>query len=511
MTRNALGREIPEGLPGGRRIYDGSHPASRLTGRSGRVKGVMPAPSGKTLPSIEDAIRASGLKDGMTVSFHHHLRDGDDVLNMVLEACSRMGLKDLRVAASSIFPVHAPVVDHIRNGVVTAVEANYIGGPVGEAISAGLLPRPAILRTHGGRVRAIEAGELEIDIAFIAAPCADPGGNLNGVQGPSACGSLGYAVVDAQYARCVVAVTDNLVPFPACPISIPGGNVDFVVEVDSIGDAAGIVSGSTRITRDPVGLVIARNAARAIQASGLLKDGFSFQTGAGGTSLAVASFVRKMMHEGRIKGSFGLGGITEFFVSMLEEGLFSTLLDTQDFDATAVRSLRENPRHQEIDCGLYASPGRKGAAVDHLDVVVLGATEVDTSFNVNVTTSSDGVVMGGSGGHSDAAAGAKLTVIVTRALRTRLPVIRDSVTCVSTPGDSVDMVVTERGTAVNPARPDLAGLLRERGILVRDILEIKEEIEALVGRPAPLAISGRIVVINEYRDGSVIDVVRQVV
>ena len=466
---------------------------------------------GKVLSSIEDAIKAAGLRNGMTVSFHHHLRDGDNVLNMVLEACARLGLRDLRVASSSIFPVHAPLVDHIRNGVVSAVEANYIGGPVGEAISAGLLPQPAVLRTHGGRVRAIEAGELRIDAAFIAAPCADAGGNLNGVEGPSACGSLGYAVADAEYARCVVAVTDNLIPFPTCPISIPGSNVDFIVKVDSIGDPAGIVSGSTRITRDPIGLVIARSAARVIQASGLLADGFAFQTGAGGVSLAVASFVGKMMREGKIRGSFGLGGITEFFVSMLNEGLFSTLLDTQDFDAASVRSLRECPRHQEIDCGFYANPAGKGAAVDYLDVVVLGATEVDTSFNVNVTTSSDGVIMGGSGGHSDAAAGAKMTVIVTRALRTRLPVIKDAVTCVSTPGDSVDVVVTERGAAVNPRRQDLARLLEERGILVRDIREIKEEIEALVGRPAPLPGSGRVVAVNEYRDGTVIDLVRQVV
>jgi len=465
----------------------------------------------KVLPSIEDAIKASGLKNGMTISFHHHLRDGDHVLNMVVEACANLGLRDLRVAPSSIFPVHAPLVDHIRTGVVSAVEANYTGGPVGEAISAGLLPQPAILRTHGGRVRAIEAGELAIDVAFVAAPCADACGNLNGVDGPSACGSLGYAVADAEYARRVVAVTDNLVPFPACPVSIPGSNVDFIVKVDSIGDPSGIVSGSTRITRDPIGLVIARNAAHVIQASGLLADGFSFQTGAGGISLAVASFVRNMMRENGVKGSFGLGGITEFFVSMLNEGLFSTLLDTQDFDAASVRSLRECRRHQEIDCGFYANPARKGAAVDYLDVVVLGATEVDTSFNVNVTTSSDGVIMGGSGGHSDAAAGAKMTVIVTRAVRTRLPVLREAVTCVSTPGDSVDVVVTERGTAVNPARPDLARLLAEGGVLVRDIREMKEEIEALVGKPEPLPTSGRVVAVNEYRDGTIIDVVRQVV
>ena len=60
--------------------------------------------------AIREAIRLAGLKDGMTISFHHHLRNGDYVLNMVLEEAAAMGLKDLTVNASSNFDNHAPIL-----------------------------------------------------------------------------------------------------------------------------------------------------------------------------------------------------------------------------------------------------------------------------------------------------------------------------------------------------------------------------------------------------------------
>ena len=34
----------------------------------------------KLVRSIREAVSLSGVKDGMTVSFHHHLRNGDFVL-----------------------------------------------------------------------------------------------------------------------------------------------------------------------------------------------------------------------------------------------------------------------------------------------------------------------------------------------------------------------------------------------------------------------------------------------
>ncbi|MBR5266500.1 MAG: citrate lyase subunit alpha, partial [Clostridia bacterium] len=240
----------------------------------------------KVVSSLNEIIDLLKIEDGMTVSFHHHLRNGDYVLNMVLEALAQKGLKNLTVNASSVFDTHQPLIGHIQNGVVTGLEANYIGGVVGRAISEGVLAKPVTFRTHGGRPSDISKGTAPIDVAFIAAPTADTMGNCTGKYGKSACGSLGYAFADAQYAKKVVVITDNLVPYPLTDFSIPEIYVDYVLEVDSIGNPAGIVSGTTKITRDPVGLVMAQYAAKAIQASGLLKNGMSFQTGAGGPSLA---------------------------------------------------------------------------------------------------------------------------------------------------------------------------------------------------------------------------------
>jgi len=510
MSLNSIGRDIPDSHVGSRLLYQG--PWARTPEglrHAPPLVSIRPGDS-KIIPSLREAIAASGLRDGMTVSFHHHLRNGDHVLNMVMEVIAGMGIRDLTVAPSSLFPVHGPLVDHIRKGVVRGLQTNYALGPVAEAVSRGELPTPMFLRTHGGRVRAIEAGELAIDVAFIAAPAADPYGNINGVYGPSACGSLGYAAADAQHARFVVAVTDNLMPYPLRPVSIPQTRVDAVVVVDKLGEPKDIVSGSTRITRDPVGLLIARSAAEVIDGAGLIKEGMSFQTGAGGTSLAVAAFVRRYMEERKITASFGMGGTTGYFVQMLRDGLLRSLLDTQCFDLEAVESLRDDPRHVEVDCGYYANPWNKGAVVNLLDTVVLGATEIDTDFNVNVVSSSDGIIMGGSGGHADTAAGARLALIVTTTRRTRLPIIRDRVTTVTTPGETVDVVVTETGVAVNPRRADLADRLRERGLPVVSIEDMKKQIQDLTGKPSPAAVTDRVVALVEYRDGSLLDVVYQV-
>ncbi|MBQ7085988.1 MAG: citrate lyase subunit alpha, partial [Clostridia bacterium] len=362
----------------------------------------------KVVSSLNEIIDLLKIEDGMTISFHHHLRNGDYVLNMVLEALAQKGLKNLNVNASSVFDTHQPLIGHIQNGVVTGLEANYIGGVVGRAISEGVLAKPVTFRTHGGRPSDISKGTAPIDVAFIAAPTSDTMGNCTGKYGKSACGSLGYAFADAQYAKKVVVITDNLVPYPLTDFSIPEIYVDYVLEVDSIGNPAGIVSGTTKITRDPVGLVMAQYAAKAIQASGLLKNGMSFQTGAGGPSLAAAKFLMDIMLKEGVKGSFGLGGITKYMVDMMNAGCFESLLDVQCFDLDAVESIRTNPRHREISAMQYASPNAKSSAVDSLDVVILGATEIDTDFNVNVHTDSNGYIMGGSGGHSDTAAGAKL-------------------------------------------------------------------------------------------------------
>lgn len=509
--KNVLGREIPDYIEGYKEVkpFQGAFANYGVKEKIGvKVSSVKPGEE-KVLNSIEEALDKIQLRDGITISFHHHLRNGDFVLNNVVYAIAKRGIKDITIAASSIFPVHEPLVEYMKNGVVTGIVANYISGPVAKAISDGYLKKPAVMMTHGGRPRAIESGDLHIDIAFIGAPTADTYGNINGVYGNAACGSLGYAVADAEYADKVIAITDNLVTYPACPIEISQIYVDYVVKVDSIGDPKGIVSGTTRITKDPVGLRIAKMATKVIEASGLVKDGLSFQTGAGGTSLAVAAELKELMKNKGVVGSFAAGGITGYIVDMLKEGLFRNLFDVQCFDLDAVESYRDNPKHQGMSGSMYGNPHNKGAVVNNLDVMILGATEIDTNFNVNVTTGSDGVIMGGSGGHSDTAAGAKLAIVVTNLIKGRLPIIKDSVTTVTTPGESIDVVVTERGIAVNPNRKDLIEKLTHTNLPIMTIEELKELAEKMSGKPKSIKTSDGVVAVVEYRDGTVIDVVRK--
>ncbi len=459
----------------------------------------------KFLPDIATALKEAGLTDNMTLSFHHHLRNGDFVVNMVVEAAAAMGIKGLTLALSSVFPVHKALLPHIENGVVTALDTNYMSGPLAQAVSRGIFEKPVMFRSHGGRPRAIGEGSLKIDIAIAAAPCVDKYGNINGTSGPSACGSLGYIMADCRHAAKVIAVTDFVSDKALDHVSIPHSQVDHIVVVDKIGDPAGIVSGSISLTRDPVALAIARNAQSVIRASGLMQDGFNYQTGAGGASLAASLFLREDMKRMGIKGGFLLGGITKYMVEMLEEGLFDTIFDVQCFDLSSVQSLAKNAGHKEISSDTYANPKQKSCCVDYLDAVLLGASEIDVDFNVNVLTDSNGVIIGGSGGHNDAAAGAKLTIIVAPLIRARLPIVTERCTTITTPGKTVDVLVTERGIAVNPGRPDLADRLKSAKLPVFTIQELRQKALAITGKPQAPARKDRVVGMVEYRDGTIID------
>jgi len=511
MTARALPHFV-EGF-GGVRPFTGLEPPPAVVTRAPTRVCAAVHGRDKLLRDIDAAFDACHIRDGATLSFHHHLRNGDEVLNQVLAVAARRGLRGLRIAASSLFPVHAPLVEHMRSGVVDRLCTAYVSGPVAEALSRGELATPVVMQTHGGRARAIESGELHIDVAFVAAPAADGQGNLSGAEGPAACGPLGYAMVDVQHADRVVALTDHLCPHPLCPIDISQEKVDFIIKVDSIGDPKGILSGSTRPTTDPVGLQIASTAALAISASGLLREGFSFQTGAGGVSIAASMYVKSLMLERRVQGGFGAGGVTGYLVDMLEAGLFRTVFDVQCFDLRAVESYRNDRRHQAMSASLYANPHNRGPLVDQLDAMLLGAAEVDLDFNVNVTTGTGGVILGGSGGHADTAAGAKLAMVTTRLAASAGPKIVERVGCVTTPGETIDVVVTEAGVAVHPRRGDLRERLVAGGLEVVSIGQLLDRAQALAGpiasRPAA-STETRIVGVVEYRDGRVIDIIRQI-
>ncbi len=465
------------------------------------------ARTARRLETLEQALKRCGVENGMTLSFHHHLRNGDQVVNLVLDAAARLGLRDLRVAASALFPVHSPLAGHVRNGVVSRIDTGGLNGSLGQALLDTDL-EPMLFRTHGGRARAVNSGELAIDVAFVAASAVDHLGNLGGLEGPSAFGSIGYAVPDSLHARQVVAVTDHLVGDPLIQASITHDYVDYIVPVERIGDPGGIESGTTRLTRDPTALCIARRACALIEHSGLLEDGLNFQTGAGGASLATAHYLREVMRRRGIRGGFLSGGTTRYLVDMLEEGLFQTMYDVQCFDLAAVGSLGRNPRHVEMSASQYADPRQKSCLVNALDVVLLGAAEVDLDFNVNVHTDSNGRIIAGSGGHSDTAQGARLAIIVAPLVRGRLPIVVDKVTTRSTPGSTVDALVTEYGIAVNPANRELHDRLEQAGVEILDIGELRDRALRLCGRPEPVELGDRLVARVEYRDGSIIDEIR---
>ncbi|GAM77858.1 citrate lyase alpha chain [Vibrio ishigakensis] len=317
-------------------------------------------------------------------------------------------------------------------------------------------------------------------------------------------------MVDAEYAKHVVVMTEQLVEYPHAPASIAQDQVDSVVVVERVGDPSKIGGGATRMTTNPRELLIARKAADVIEHSGYFEDGFSIQTGSGGASLAVTRFLESKMVRNDITASFGLGGITATMVDLHEKGLIKKLMDVQSFDAHAADSLGRNPNHIEISANQYANPSSKGATVDQLDVVILSALEIDTDFNVNVITGSDGVIRGASGGHCDAAAGAKLTIVVAPLVRGRIPTLVNRVLNTVTPGKSIDVLVTDHGIAVNPAREEVKARLEAQGIQTFDIKALQQRAELLVGTPAPITYTNKIVANVRYRDGSMLDQIKQV-
>ena len=465
--------------------------------------------SSKICNSIKEAIKKSGLKDGMTISFHHAFRGGDMVLNRVMNIIADLGIKDLTLASSSLASVHDEVITHIKNKVVTQIYTSGLRSKLGEAISNGLMEKPVQVHSHGGRVHLLQSGELKIDVAFIGVPCIDKFGNATGSKGRSQCGSLGYAMSDAHYAKYVIALSETLEPYPNAPASISQDQVDSIVLVDEVGDPSKIGEGATRMTSNPKELLLARRTARVIENSGLFKNGYSLQTGTGGSSLATTIYLSEIMEKRDIKASFGLGGITGTMVYMLKRGQIDKLLDVQSFDEFAAKSLGENPNHIEISANEYANPTSKGTAISQLDVCILSALEVDINFNVNVLTGSKGILRGASGGHCDTAAEAKISIIVAPLTRGRIPTIRSRVTTIITPGETVDVLVTDQGIAVHPRNIELKKKLKKAGLTIVDIEELHKRAIRLCGQPKAIKYTDKVVAQIRYRDGSIIDEVRQ--
>ncbi len=245
-----------------------------------------------------------------------------------------------------------------------------------------------------------------------------------------------------------------MVPFPNFPAHISMTNVDYVVAVDEIGDPNKIATGAAKPTTDMRKLMMADYCTQFVINIPYFKDGFSYQTGVGGASIASTISLAKVMKERGVRMRFGVGGLTKPMCQLLIDGQVDALLDTQDFDLAAVESVKDL-HHFRISAGEYANPFNKGAVVNKLDFVILAALEVDVNFNCNVVVDSNGMITGAQGGHPDTAAGAKCAIVIAPLLQGRTPAICTDVTTVTTPGESVDVVITDYGIAINPRRKDL--------------------------------------------------------
>lgn len=519
MIRNSLGIDLPERVgdyvvrpyagPENPQLHDGP-----VVNR--RVAGFTKAGQDKLMPTLEDAIRAAGLKDGMTISFHHSFREGDFVVGQVLSAIRNLGIKDLKFAPSAVVNLrNFSLAEYVKDGTITRVEASGIRGELGDGLINGaiVMDQPVILRPHGARPRAIEAGELTIDVAFIAASAADKFGNCTGQIGKNVCGSLGYSFVDAHNAGKVVVITDTLVDYPCCPASISQQYVDYVVEVEQIGDPAKIGAGAARLTKNPRDLLIAERVADIIAASRRFQEGYSFQTGAGAISIACTKYLADRAREKGVKASFALGGITSVIVDMYDEGLVRVLECSQSFDAVAAKAILDRPGVREIDNADYANPFSKGCFLNNLNFGVLAALEVDVDFNVNILTGSSGQMMGGLGGGPDVACGADISIVALPIIRGRTPSVVKKVFTCCTPGETVACVVTQAGIALNPKHKlyqELKEDLEQTSLKIVTIEELQQLAESLTGVPKPIETTDRVVAVVEYRDGTVVDVIRQI-
>ena len=509
MVVNAVGRQVPTEVNGKKQTPFLGVGKFEPTGR----KAAPPIPAlhqfglDKRVPTLRDALEKVGLRNGMTIGMHHHMRNGDRMAVPLFDTIAAMGIRDIVFAPSALFPCHEPLIKHLDSGVIHHIEGS-LNGPLGVYCSEGKMRGMGVLRSHGGRYQAIQDGELKIDLGFIPAPSADMMGNATGATGPSACGSLGFALADSQYADKVIVVTDNLVEVPCMPWEIQGMSVDAVVVVDKIGDPEKIVSGTTQITKSPTRILIAEYVADFIEAAGYL--GLPFQAGAGGIALASVKFIGDRMREKGLRAAFARGGSTKYLVDMLNEGLIGAILDGQTFDLDGVRSIATHPRHVPTTPYTSYNYHGKGNWAAYVSTAVLGATEVDVKFQANVVTHSDGYLLHGIGGWQNTLSG-DCSILAFPLFRGRIPIVMDEVTTVCAPGEMIDVVVTERGIAINPLRQDLLERVKGKGLPLTTIEELHDIARKLCGKPEPASVDRtKPVAVVKWVDGTVIDTIYKV-
>ena len=470
------------------------------------------------------------VRNGDTISYPHYYRTGDRGLELVVSKLRETGKKDIKIYGNAFF-------DHVDPWLMEAVHDGTIGGvygnvyrKLGQSVTSGeFLPWVSVGFSHGNRVRKLQTGEVDVRVAFGPVPIADAYGNANGLLGDpdQLCGPVGLFSADAEYAQYVCLLAGTVSETVVMPTPLSMEQVDFVVKVDTPGLSAGIGSGTLDMDKaraNPFNAQVADNVTRLIKAAGVVKDNFSFQVGSGAGRLMLEN-IRHMLKETRIRANFSIGGVTSLHVDMLDEGTLYQLMHGQLFEPSpkVFDSLLNNPHHHEITTAYYASVANKEAAVNMLDLAVLSTLEVDLGFNLN-TVCANGRIIGGIGGGQDVAAGADLTIIfmplATGKNGKGFPKVVEKVYTRTTPGEVIDVIVTEEFAAVNPdSKSSYKDAILERGdeygvelvtieeLFAKSTAKAKEFGELLSAAET----TDDVVHAIEWRDGTLLDVIRKTV
>ncbi len=468
------------------------------------------------------------IADGDTISYPHYYRTGDNGLKAIVDKLREHGKKDIKLYGNALFDNTDPwLIEAVRDGVIGGIYGNVYRKMGSYVVKGELLPWVSIGYSHGNRVRKLQTGEVSVKVAFGPVPIADIHGNANGVMGKEEelCGPVGLFSADAEYAEYVCLLAGTVSDRIIMPTPISMETVDFVVPFEAPGLSAGIGSGTLDIAKarsNPFNAMVAENVTRVARAAGVVQDNFAFQVGSG-AGLIVLENIRQMLKESRIQANFSIGGITSLHVDMLEEGTVRNLMHGQLFEPSpkVFHSFRNHPGHHEITTAYYASIANKESAVNMLDLAVLSALEVDLEFNLN-TVCAGGRIIGGIGGGQDVAAGADLTIIflplATGKNGKGFPKVVDKVYTRTTPGEVVDVVVTENYVAVNPNstssyKNNIIEKAGEFGVNLVSIEELHQkslEKAAEFGTtPPPAETTDEVVHIIEWRDGTLLDTIKK--
>ena len=495
----------------------------RLVGRP--IAGRIPHRQNKvvTLDAVMEII-----KDGDTISYPHYYRTGDHGLGIIVKKLQQTKKKNIKIYGNAFFDNVDPwFMDAVKDGTIGGIYGNVYRKLGNNVVKGDFLPWVSVGFSHGNRVRKMQTGEVTINVAFGPVPIADVHGNANGLMGKPEhlCGPVGLFSADAEYAEhvCLLAgtVSDSLI----MPTPISMEQVDFVVKVETPGLASGIGSGTLdmhKAKENPFNAQVADNVTRVIKASGVVKDNFAFQVGSG-AGLIILENIRAILKETGIRANFSIGGIRSLHVDMLDEGTVQRLMHGQLFEPSprVFESLLKNHNHHEITTAYYASVANKEAAVNMLDLAVLSALEVDLEFNLN-TVCAGGRIIGGIGGGQDVAAGADLTIIFMPLATGKdgrgFPKVVERVFTRTTPGEVVDVIVTEDYAAVNPkSKSTYKSVILERaqqfGVKLVTIEELRAKsvakAESFGKIPPDVKTTDEVVHVIEWRDGTLLDTIKR--